>query len=97
MSGRSACITHSWLPFTTGSVGMASEWRFGTSLVKVARDCLAWEHDQNKSYVSANCQMSSVEGFYWKNLLLVSVCKSNICTNLQGQVDSLLLICDAAR
>ena len=49
VSGRSACITHSWLPFTTGSVGMANEWRFGTSFVKVARDCFAWgAHDKRK-------------------------------------------------
>ncbi len=40
--GRSACITHSWLPFTTGSDGIAREWRFGTSLLRVARDCFAW-------------------------------------------------------
>ena len=40
--GRSACITHSWLlPLTTVSVGIAREWRLGTSLVRVASDCLA--------------------------------------------------------
>lgn len=41
VSGRSACSTHSWLPFSTVSPGMAKEWRLGTSLVSVARDCLA--------------------------------------------------------
>lgn len=42
VSGRSACTTHSWLPLSTVSPGMASECRLGTSLVSVAKDCLAW-------------------------------------------------------
>lgn len=41
--GSSACIAHSWLPLTTVSVGMASECRLGTSLVRVAKDCFAWK------------------------------------------------------
>lgn len=47
--GRSACITHSsLLPLTTVSVGMAREWRLGTSLVSVASDCLALARWKNR-------------------------------------------------
>lgn len=52
--GRSAC-THSWLPFTTGSVGVASEWRLGTSLVSVARDCFAWNEKETEDEYGQKC------------------------------------------
>lgn len=64
VSGRSACSTHSWLPFSTVSPGMAKEWRLGTSLVSVARDCLAWgghsrEGGEKNRDVSWSCRSGS--------------------------------------